>query len=297
MSTASFKRYESSDLLGLNVEQHLDIKFLENGMYSNVASGQGWYTDSSRIDTLTRKTATVYESSFDNWVIEGDVTGPSGYAVTVASGIYVDGVFSLWGSGALAPKIDYNRGRVIFASDPGSSAVISAEFSYKRVAVTDADSSASQNVFSLYKDNVDATVHGAPSGMVNQLPLVAIDFQGRELGARQLGGGSTVDQDVVFHIVANTKQDANKIVDVLSTKSYRKVIQGVDFNDTPTLFDRYGGKAGTYADYTTLQANSSYQREKLYVEDTKVKQGPKENLGLYTARVDWTLRFYLPAGG
>lgn len=297
MAEANFKRYESSDLLEMNIQTYLDIQFVANGMYQNIADNQGFYGSSDRVDQLTRVNSNVYESNFNNWIYETDTTGPSGYEINLASGVSVDGVFTAWGSGSLAPSVDYDNGRVLFQSDPGASAVVSAEFSVKSVDVKDPDSSTVKSVFSKFKHNNQFELGNAPSGMDRQLPLAVVDPQNRELTGRQLGGGSIVEQQVVFHIVATTRREANKIIDILSTKSFRKTIQGVDFNKTPEMFDRHGGKLGTYTNYTNLQNNTSFKWEKIYIDRSTVVDSPVENLGIFTGRVDWDVIFHLPAGG
>ena len=297
MSEASFKRYDSSDLLDLNVRSYLDLKFLSNGMYSNVATSGGWYGGAQRVDQLTRVSASVYEGNFDNWISETDITGPSGYEMIHSSGIEVDSVFTAWGSGALAPSIDYKGGRVLFQTDPGASAVVSSAFSYKQVLTASPDASASKIIFSAYKDNSVANLGQVPSGTLKQLPIVIVDPQLREFTGRQLGGGQVVEQQIIFHVVANSRRQVNKLTDLLSTGSYRSVIQGVDFNLTPEMFDRYGGKLGTYLNFTTLQANNSYKWEKIYIDDVRVQRAATENLGIFTAQIEWTAIFYLPAGG
>lgn len=297
MAEASFNRYESSDLLEMSIQTWLDIKFVQNGMYSNIAESGGWYGGSERLDQLTRVNANVYESNFNNWIYETDTTGPSGYEIILSSGIEVDNVFTAWGSGALAPSVDYKNGRVLLQSDPGVSAVVSSAFSYKKVDVQSPDSAIVKSVYSKFKNNSEFGLGNAPSGMSRQLPLVVVDPQNRDLTGRQLGGGSIVNQQVVFHVVANSRREANKIIDTLTTKSFRKTIQGVDFNDVPSMFDRYGGKLGAYQNFTTLQSNNSYKWEKIYIDEVTVVDSPVENLGIYTARVDWDVVFHMPAGG
>jgi hypothetical protein len=297
MVEASFKRYDSSELLELNIRSFLDLKFLSNGMYSNVSTSGGWYGGAQRIDQLTRVSSSVYESNFNNWISETDVTGPSGYELIHSSGVEVDSVFTAWGSGSLAPAIDYRGGRILFATDPGVGAVVSSAFSYKTVLATTPDSDSSKILFSAYKDNMASDLGQVPSGTLKQLPMVIIDPQSRDFTGRQLGGGQTVEQQIIFHVVANSRRQTNKIVDLLSTGSYRSVIQGVDFNDIPEMFDRYGGKLGAYQNFTTLQSNDTYKWEKIYVDDVKVQRGASENLGIFSAQVQWDAVFYLPAGG
>ncbi len=290
--SAVFKLYDNSDLLEFNIKQYLDHRFLLNGMYSNVYLSQDWYSG-DRMDTLTRVNSTTYQSSFDNWVFEGDVTGPSGYDITAVSGVYVSGVFEPTGSGTYVPHIDYKNGTVVFENAVPSGSVVNADFSYKRVNVTSPDSEAARIIFSRFRYGQDASAINLPSGNSSQLPLIAVNPIDRDSTPWQMGGGQIVNQDVSFHIVANNRRDMNKIIDVLTTSSYHNKIQGVDFNLAPEQFDFYGDKASTYVDFTTLQASGAIQWNKLYIDEAKLAEPSRENLGIYTARVDWGMKFYL----
>lgn len=289
--SAVFKLYDNSDLLEFNVKQYLDNKFLLNGMYSNIELSQDWFTG-DRVDTLTRVNSTTYQSNFDNWVFEEDVTGPSGYDIKSVSGVYVSGVFNPTGSGTYSPHIDYKNGRVIFETAIPSGLTVNADFSYKRVNLTSPESEAARIVFSRFKYGQDVDPINLPSGNSLQLPLVAINPTDRSINPWQLGGGQLIEQDVSFHIVANSRRDINKVIDVLTTSSYRNTIQGVDFNLAPEQFDFYGDKASTYQDYSTLQSSGALSWAKLFVIGVQVAEPVKESFGIYTARVDWELEFY-----
>jgi len=54
MAEASFNRYESSDLLEMNIQTYLDIQFVANGMYHNISDNEGFYGSADRVDQLTR---------------------------------------------------------------------------------------------------------------------------------------------------------------------------------------------------------------------------------------------------
>jgi len=291
--SAVFKLYDSSDLLEFNIQQHLDSKFLLNGMYTNVELSQQWYSN-SRLDVLTRIDSKTYQSQFDNWVFENTITGISGYNTKSVSGVYIDSSFEQRGSGTYVPHIDYSNGRVIFENNVPSGAVVSADFTYKLVNVTFPDSEKAKIIFSNFKYGQDAESINLPSGNSSQLPIVAINLTNRDSDPWQLGGGQLVTQDVSFHIVANDRRTVNKIVDLLTIESYKNTIKGVDFNSAPTQFDFYGDKAATYQDYVDLQNNSSLSWYKLYVSSAKIMESVSEYYGVYTARVDWDLEFYAP---
>lgn len=292
----AIRRYDNSALLELNIQAHLEREFINMGLYQNVASGQ-LRVGGQRADVLTRKSSTEYESYFNNWVIELDASGIAGFETVNVSGVTVDGVFQPRGGGTYEPIIDFRRGRVFFETAVPAGSTVEAVFSYKDVHFDFPTSFTSPALFSQFKDNTVGSAVTVPSGLVAQVPIVVVDLQNRTSLPRQLGGGIVISQQVVFHILANSRRQMNRIVDQLSTRSDRKVIQGVDFNDVPTLFNSYGDRASTYRTFTDMQSDNALKWEKLYINSTRVVTNNDVFYDLHRARVDWDLQFYLPAGG
>lgn len=290
------RRYDNSAQVELNIKAHLERTFINNGLYQNMASGQ-LRVGNVRADVLTRESSTRYESFFNNWIIETDASGIANFPTVNVSGVVIDGIFNPRGGGTYQPAIDFDNGRVIFGVSVPSTSTVEAIFSYKEVHFDYPDSFLSPALFSEFKDNVIGTNVTVPSGFVAQLPVVVIDLQNRTDAPHQLGGGIQLSQQVVFHILANSRRQMNRIVDQLSTRSSRKVIQGVDFNKTPILFTSNGDRATTYRDFTDMQSDNALKWQKLYVNSTRVVNNNDVFYGSHRARVDWDLGFFLPAGG
>ena len=290
------RRYDNSAQLELNVRAYLEREFINNGLYLNVASGQ-LRVGNSRADVLTRKTSREYESYFNNWVIETDASGIANFSTVNVSGVTVNGVFQPRGSGTYLPEIDFRNGKVVFGADVPAGSEVSAVFSYKEVHFDYPNSFISSALLSEFKDNTLTTNVSVPSGLVAQLPIVVIDLQSRNSFPRQLGGGIRINQQIVFHILANNRRQMNRIVDQLSTRSDRKVIQGVDYNLTPVLFNSNGDRAATYRNYTDMQNDNALKWQKLYIASTSVVNNNDVFYEFHRARVDWNVEFYLPPGG
>lgn len=283
-------RYRTSSLFKYNIRDYLERLFINSGgMYVNIASG---YYDvyGNRADVLTRSNARTYESPVDRWIYESDCSGVSPYTTTICSGCYINDTWYAKGSGVYAPVIDYNNGRVLLSSDVPVGATVSTEYSYKQVVVDFPDSHAVNLLFSQVKDNADLTATSAPSGNFRQVPIVIVDLFNTRKHPHALGGYKRVEQTVVFHILTNNDDELDIITDLL-VDQYGKTFMGVDYNDAPTQFTYQGDKSSTYQSYTTLQGNTAYQWNRIYVDE--VRKRPSDYFGDYRrGRVDWELTIF-----
>jgi hypothetical protein len=290
------QRYRLSANLRYNIKSYLDREFINQGQYINIASGTFWRLG-IRADTLSRVgDGSIYESNFNNWIYETDASGVnSDYRTILCSGVCVDGTWHAKNTSPHYAKVDYRKGRVHFTgTKPAASASVYTNLSYKHILVDFPDSDASNLLFSYIKNNVDYTGNQLPSGVDRQLPLVVVDLQKREGRPFALGGKKEYNQLVVFHILANNRQDNEQIADILSERSYRKVIKGVDLNNIPVLFDNQGDKASTYKDFTTMQGDASYFFPKIYVDEAKLVENWNEH-GLFYSHVHWEVTLYKSA--
>ena len=121
--------------------------------------------------------------------------------------------------------------------------------------------------------------------------MVVIDPQRRIPTPHALGGAVQIDQQVVFHILANTSEQSDQIVDFLTEVSFRKGIPGVDFNKVPELFTTNGDRASTYKNYTDLQNDVSLRFSNLFVDQARVIE-QFERFGVYYSRVHWNVIFF-----
>jgi hypothetical protein len=284
------KRYWKTAQVKFNIKKYLDLQFIQAGLYGNVASGQ-LSVHNQREDILTRVDVITYESLYDNWIYETDASGIASYRPTVASGCYINGAWHAKGAAPYYPAIDYPNGRILFAAAPPDGAEISAVYSYKHAHFGFPESAITNVLFSAPKTNVEfwQSSHLYPSGVQRQLPVVIIDPQRRDASPLQLGGGRRWTQTVVLHAFANDPNDIDIIIDVLDTQ-FRKVIEGVDFNDTPQELTYQGDTAGTYVPYTTLQATPAYNWARIYIDDVTLQERDVF-FDFYRARVDWRITF------
>jgi hypothetical protein len=279
-------RYRLSPQLKFNIKMHLDLLFLNDGLFVNVASGHFDVTG-ERADVLRRVTGNLYESAFDNWIFETDASGVGGFVPLNASGVIIDGVLNLKGSSPYKPEIDYRNGRVFFTGTPVSStSEVSAEFGYKHINVDYRQSRAINLLFTALKDSVDFAQVSFPSGVQRQLPAVVIDIQRRLSQPYSLGGAKTHDTLVVLHVLSNTDHEFDQIIDILTEKSFRQPIKAIDFNNIPELFTDLGDRAATYKNLTELRGDISLQFPTIFIDKADLIESFEQN-GLRYARVHW----------
>jgi len=273
-----------------NIKSTLDLLFINNGLYVNVASGQ-YDVSGDRADLLKRVSSTLYESPFDNWIYESDASGISPYQPEVASGVYINGVFNQKGSGVYKPRIDYRNGRVFFDNPVPANSIITAKFSYKGVRNDFPDSRKVNWIFSKLKDAIDFTENVYPSGFQRQLPAVIIDVQKRFSRPFALGGAKNHNTLVVLHVLANSNNSLERINDLLTEESFRKPIKAINFNKIPVLFTNKGDLATTYKPFTQLQGDLAFEAPKLYIDKAELIS-VNEIRGVWISRVDWTVTSY-----
>lgn len=292
------RRFRSSSLMEFNLLHYLERELVNAGFYQNVPSGS-LAVDGERADILRRVDSQTYESFTDRWVIETDAVGISSFSVLQPSGVYVDDVFHARGASPYQPTFDFRNGRVIFeGSGVNSVAVVRMDgFSYKEIVLDLPDSDLVHLVYSRIRDNIDFTPHAFPSGNQRQFPLVVVDIQDGFNTPGEIGGSRNRNQLVSFHVLGTDRHQVNDITDFLEDVQFRKVIEGVDFNDTPEEVTVNGDRASTYLNYSQMQASGALRWHKIYVDQARVRERVKDR-EIFRTRLDWTLRLYfLPPGG
>jgi len=280
-----------------NLLHYIDRAFVNAGFYQNIPSGT-IAVDGERADVLRRVDSQTYESFTDRWVMETDAVGLAGFEVLQPSGVYIDNVFHSRGSSPYEPAFDFKNGRVIFGSGVSSSAEVRMDgFSHKEVVLDLPDSDLVHLVYSKIRDNVDFTPHAFPSGNQRQFPLVVIDLQDGFNTPGEIGGNRNRNQLVALHVLGTDRHQVNAITDFLEDVQFRKVIEGVDFNDTPDEITINGDRASTYLNYGQMQASGALRWHKMYIDNARVRERVKDR-DVFRTRTDWTLRLYfVPPGG
>lgn len=159
----------------------------------------------------------IWEAVKSNWVWETGLEVPT--PPVVPTGVYVDGTFY----NPPGHYINFPEGRVVFEIPLPLSSVVQCEYAYRWINLYDMDVPWYRNVvFDALLVEEQAKAQGGVIGLLQQnraqLPLVVIEpVTRRRMKGKELGSGAhTIFQDVLFHVVAETSDDRDKIVDIIS---------------------------------------------------------------------------------
>lgn len=216
------------NILESNFKTYLDWAFLDIGGWFNVAvSGSGIYGTNQHaklilVDDPAYNQGEVWQSIRKDWVWETGVVFASGSPVNI-SGVYVDNIFNPYSSGDFI--IDYPLGRIVFDTAIDTDSKIELNYSYRYVQTYRGSDSPWFNIlqFASYETNnpdIVRTEDGDWSigGQHRiQMPCIVIESLAKsrsrpyEIGNNNL----IIEQDIAFHILAENKNDRNKLLDIL----------------------------------------------------------------------------------
>jgi len=216
------------NILESNFKTYLDWAFLNIGAWFDVSvGGSGIYGTNQHgklilVDDPAYNEGEVWQSIRKDWVWETGVVFSSGSPVDI-SGVYVDDTFVPYSSGDFT--IDYPLGRIIFDTAVDTDSDIELNYSYRYVQTYRANDSPWFNVlqFASYETNntdIVRTEDGDWSigGQHRiQMPAIVIESLPKsrsrpyEIGNNNL----IIEQDIAFHVLAENKNDRNKLLDIL----------------------------------------------------------------------------------
>lgn len=173
----------------------------------------------------------VWESARSDWVWESGITY-SGDAPTIASGVYISGVFyptSTTGIGA--HHINFPLGRVVFNSPINVSSLVQTNYSYRTVSFVQSKLPwFTQFLYNSFKieraDFLSAT--GAWSHLSQarrQMPVVGIELVNRKSSyPYEMGSlAQYMSQDILMYIFAENDFDRDQIVDILAGQNDKRI--------------------------------------------------------------------------
>ena len=158
------------------------------------------------------------------------------------SGVFVDGAFqSTFDSPTYPHSVDYSNGRVIFNTALPTTSAVTAEYSYKWINVVPANSTPWFREIQYGSQRADGHFEQTGSGDWSQLaqsrlqlPAIAVEVvPPRVSEPYQLGGGSYVHTDVIFHVLAEEDYVRDKLIDIVSLQN-EKSIYMIDTNRMAT---------------------------------------------------------------
>lgn len=226
-----------------NIVEFLDWALLQKGNYQNVSLGEASLRggDYSRLKLSSNKNfpnGVAWEGFRKNWVWQSGVNFNPAPIVgnnnnyPGISGVYVNNVFiPSSASGQYSHKVDYFNGRVVFNNPIPTGSVVKAEYSYKYINILYANSLP-------WIKEIQYRTLDAPSNFITnnkneyalsaesrvQLPAIAVEIVPRRtIRGYQLGGGQTVETDVIFHCLAEDEFTRNKLIDIISLQNEKTI--------------------------------------------------------------------------
>jgi len=209
----------------------LNIGGFENVLKSQASGLYGGHPAILRLADDPRYTSgQVWEGIRSDWVWE---TGISyGVQPQFCSGVYVDDSFKTTATevGAYAHHIDFPRGRVVFDTPISTTADVRADYSFRIPTIGNAKEPWFQEL--LYGSlKVHRSDFPSTSGSHSQLPESrrSMPTVGVELSNRiryvpyQLGGGQALLQDILLYVLAENKEERDKLLDIFANQN-NKVI-------------------------------------------------------------------------
>lgn len=171
----------------------------------------------------------LWESFAKDWIWE---SGVEGYSPIQISGVWVNGAFhSVAESGVYSHKINYRDGNILFNTAIPTNSVVRCEHSYRFVNFISADVPYFRQVLDA-ASQLNSQYFTTGSGHWNtnsqlrqSLSLVGISTSPTfNLRPLELGNGQNILlQDVSFTILAESRQDRNKIKDILMYQNDRSI--------------------------------------------------------------------------
>lgn len=214
----NFKTY--LDWAFLNIGAWFDATINTNTMFSN--SNQ--HAKLLYVEDPAYDDGAVWQGIRKDWVWESGVNFNESNPVSI-SGIYIDSIFydNIPGSGTF--EVDYPNGRIILDSGVSESSDVELNYSYRFVQTyraIDCPWFSMLQYSSLQADNKDISRSEDGDWSIGayqrvQLPAIIIESVPKsrsrpfEIGSNSL----IIEQDIAFHILAENKNDRNKLLDIL----------------------------------------------------------------------------------
>ena len=293
-----------------NLKSFIDWGMLGIGGWFNVSlstyGGWGGTFDRMRpVDDPSYTLGQVWETPRKDWVWESETPYVGGDPISI-SGVWIDSSLKGTGDATYGHHYNYPLGRVVFDSAIPTSSTVQIEHSYRNVQVYIADQAPWWDELQYNSMRVDDTTFDQiGSGNWNilanhrvQMPAVVIEavpkrtFQPYELGAKS----NFVTQDVVFHILAESRWWRNQLVDIISIQKDKTLMlydsdKIADYNAFP--LDYRGSVVNSANHYSGIINNTAYQYTSARITNMSITEMDSYNNRLYegTVRASFELIF------
>lgn len=282
--------------LEVNLKSYLDNAFLNIGAFTSIDINQNNIFNSP-VSTLTLSTdqdfasGRVWDGFRKDWVYETDIDYNSNSPIDITT-VNVDGVDVTTGF-----YVDYLNGRIIFDTALSPSATVKTSFTYRNIQVNRASDVPWWRL--LQFNSLDSTNIGNEGGNWNigpyhriQMPTIIVDSVPRSRNLpHELGSNSLrIEQDVIFNIISETKNERNQLLDVIRLQHDNTVklydLTAAAQNDVLPL-DYRGYKNPNAQTYSDILSN--YPWAGVYFKNTTLSEVQSINIGLYEGLVRATV--------
>jgi hypothetical protein len=291
-----------------NLKQFLDWAFLKIGAWSDVTvglatpDGYGGAPETLRyVADPSYTDGQVWQGFRQDWIYESGVDFNDGTADRnplniEASGVQVDGTYQTTGY-----HIDYPLGRVIFDTAISTTSAVKLNYSYRNVQSVVADNAPWWRELQLQSFRSDDP-HFTQSDRTGdwsignysriQLPTVIVEAIPRGISRPyELGNGSLwIEQDVLFHILADDRVTRNKLVGILQVQNDKGVwLFDSDVVAASSVFPLdYRGERVNGNVYPDIVSDTTYQYKKCRFRQSTVTEVGVWNPKLYEGTVRTT---------
>jgi len=288
-----------------NLKSFIDWGMLGIGGWFNVkvptAGAWGGTFDQLRVvDDPSYTLGQVWESARKDWVWETGTPYTTASPINI-SGVYINGdttTVKATGDATYGHHYNYPLGRVVFDTAIPTTSTVQLEYSYRNVQTYIADQAPWWDELQYNSMRVDdSTFSQISSGnwgiLANhrvQMPAVVIEavprrnYQPYELG----NSNNLITQDVVFHIVAESRWWRNQLVDIISLqKDTTLMLYDSDKLAGAGAFplDYRGMAVAPQYTYSGIVNTSAYQFTSARITDMGVTEMESYNSRLYEGTV------------
>lgn len=291
-----------SSELESNLKSFIDWGMLGIGGWFNVeipTSGAwgGTFDQMRVVDDPSYTAGQVWETPRKDWVWESATEYDGGTPISI-SGVYVNSVLKGTGDAVYGHHYNYPLGRVVFDNAISTTSTVQIEYSYRNVQVYIADQAPWWDELQYNSMRVDdSTFNQISSGnwsiLANhrvQMPAVVVEivprrtYQPYELGTTS----NFVTQDVLFHVVAESRWWRNQLIDILATqKDKTLMLYDSDKIAESGAFplDYRGSVVNSGNNYSGIVNNTAYQYTTARITKMGITEMDSYNSRLYEGTV------------
>ena len=286
-------------ILENNLKSYYDWSLLGVGGWMDVEIPQsgGWGGDYSTLRMVSDPAYTdgqVWEGARKDWVWETGVEWSGAEQPISITGVEVDGTNRGFNDSGYEHHVNYPLGRIIFDTAIETTSVVKCSYSQRSVQVYVADNAPWFQELQFRSYRVDSSHYNQTTTgdwsigaqHRSQMPAIIIEAVSRGRSRPyELGNGSLVkEQDVLFHVVAETRSMRNTLLDIISQQNDKQIWlfnTNTVADDSAYPLDYRGMLSGTNMYPDLVGPDSEYRWRKCFFKNANISEVESINPNLY----------------